>query len=281
MTPDVPEQLSAFLKLMSYYISVGLIGSARWQGFFFVFPFFRWVRLPGTIAMSTAVAMSFPIWPAVIDAAAGRYLPIYPLVSAASNVDLGFARYGGVLMLTLKEFAVGVMLGLVPAMFFYGVLFTGELIDSSRGDTNAAAAGDDLQMTNTGLILFLAAGMLFFGSGAFFRLMLLLYDSYERIPIADPAGIFGLHNAVGVVVSAFGMLLQSVIGVWPIVVVMLSFDVLTIVQSKVDKKFQGADLVPVMRNLLFFIVMWLYLGYMEGSGGGSALMLSIFAKIVS
>ena len=276
-----PEQLSTFMAIFSYYSSIGLISAARWMGFFFIFPFFRWITLPTPVASSVAVAFSLPMWPNVVEGSASRYLPVWPVVGAGAG-DLGFAHYTGIMGLTLKEFVIGAALGLLPALFFYGLTFTGEMIDQTRGDTNASTltSGDGMQMTNGALLLFIGTGMMFFQAGAFFNLILLIYASYASIPIADPAGVLNYNGLMQLANNGLHLMMHTVMAAWPLAVLMLSFHLLTLVQSKVDKKFQGADFVPPIRNLVFMGAASLYLQYMSDARGGSDILLRAFEGAV-
>ncbi len=261
ISDQTPELLAAMLKEMTFYSSVAMTAMARWLGFFFIFPFFRWVQMPGPVRNASCLALSLPVWPSLTQSAAASKMPIFPNVGSQMG-DLGFAHFIGIIGITSKEFIIGVLLGILPAAFFYGLIFIGELLDQACNDSNQSpSAGEGISMTNTGLVFFVSAGMMFFQSGAFLNMVLLFYDTYDSLPIYDNDKFFQMQRMHTLSVDAINLIVQSIYTGWPFLILLLSFHALTFFQNKIDKKFHGSDAIPPIRSFIFILALFIYLKY--------------------
>ena len=109
-------------------------------------------------------------------------LIVYPLVSAQLGaVSLRHLEYGG---LVFKEYLLGMLIGSVVMVVFWGIQAVGEFIDNQRGATVAATFNPSLGEQVSPMGLFMAQSLIavFFCSGLFLGFMSGMYKSYEVWP---------------------------------------------------------------------------------------------------
>ena len=135
---------------------------------FVMMPMFSRTVLPG--AARYGIAISFALF-------------IYPLVQASIVLEdvFGFSYVS----LMAKEVLIGAFLGFGIAALFWAVESMGFFIDNQRGSTMASSV-DPLTGSQTspmGILMVQVITVYLFVSGAFFLIMLAIYESYILLPV--------------------------------------------------------------------------------------------------
>ena len=264
---EMTAQYLLFQKLMSFHVQVISLCSLRWMGFFFIFPIFLWANVPPMITMVWAFMFSLPVLPGMAAVLSESNLTIWPITSPDVAADmLSILERKQTTVIMLKEFLLGAMLGFFPSAFFFGFVLIGEMIDQARGDLGARSAeGAGLSMTNCGTILFLTGSIIFFSSGEFLNLIRLIYRSYEVWPLFDLSGFLTPERLYFFLLLSLQMLYGTIKMGLPFLVLMWSFDIQTLYQTKIDKKFQAQDYQPAIKNFtfIFFFIFYLSMSDLE------------------
>lgn len=136
----------------------------------FFTPFFGGARqVPARIKMGCAAALTAVLYPAL-----SKTLP------AAVPLEV-FAVVG----LFLKECLVGLLIGLLASMAFYGIQAAGQFIDNQRGLSHAAIFNPALgaQASQMSQFLFQMAVVIFFVIGGHRVFITALFESFEVLPL--------------------------------------------------------------------------------------------------
>ena len=193
---------------------------------------------------------------------AGLVLPILPSFAASFHPDQITVVNG--LLLVLKEGAIGVLLGLPVSLSFWTLITAGEIVDLQRGETQGRlpepGGGEDVSITGT---LFLFSGItVFVLSGGLEALVDVLYRSWsiwrplEMLPLPDqrtPRLVLGLLDTV----LRHGLELAL-----PIVIAMLLAEAAMLIVIRMAPQVHLDDVATAARNLVFFIFLPLYIGYL-------------------
>ena len=264
--PEMTGGYLEFQKLMTFYVQVIALSSTRFWGLFFIFPIFVWANIPPMITMVWAFTFALPALPGMASVLFESNLMIWPITSAqlhASEV-LSVLERKQTTIINLKEFLLGAMLGFFPASFFYGFILVGEMIDQARGDIGGkSAGGGSLEMTNCGTILFLTGAMLFFASGEFSQFIKLIYRSYEVWPLYELSGFLTPQRLYFFLELSLSMIYAMAKMGLPFLILMWSFDIQSLYQVKIDKKFQAQDYQPALKNFLFIFFFIFYLNHSD------------------
>lgn len=154
-------------EIVPFFASLMRVG-----GLFLVIPIFG----DSTIPPLVKVFLSFTINMIVFPIAAARGLAI---ASAASTTDMG------IILLTLKEAAVGLTLGFIAKIFFDGLTFAFGHIGNQMG-FNMASAYDHHTEANIPVIshmIMIFATMLFLAINGHHLFLKALVQSYQVVPI--------------------------------------------------------------------------------------------------
>lgn len=259
MDPQTAQFLE-FKKIISFYVQVVGMSGVRWYGVFFIFPIFIWARIPPLVISMWAFILALPAVPGMVSILLETNLTIWPITSPSAELGLSTLEKKQMTIIGMKEFMLGVVLGLFPAAFFYGFTIIGEILDQARGDLGARSGdGGDISMTSCATILFLAGASLFVASGEFIKFIYLIYQSYEIWPVYDLSGFLSLTKVYYFLTLSMGLLYQSLMMGFPFLIVMWSFDIMSLFQAKLDKKFQAQDYAPALKNFIFLIFFIFYL----------------------
>lgn len=260
--PELTGEYIQFQKMMSFYVQAVALTGVRFWGVFFIFPLFVWAGVPPIVTSVWAFSLALPALPAMISVLMETNLMIWPISAQSMNAHelLSAIERHQSLMISMKEFLLGAMLGFFPASFFYGFIIAGELIDQARGDIGGrSSGGGNLQMTNCGQIFFLAGSILFLASGEFMHFIKLIYRSYEVWPLFELSG-FLTPGKLYFFLELSIMMLYSMIKVGiPFLIIMWSFDIQSLYQVKTDKKFQAQEYQHALKNFIFIFFFIYYL----------------------
>lgn len=179
-----------FFGEFSDWITLSLLGSTRLAVAFLVAPFLGAGPLTGLtrrIFLIIAIVVMMPQWMAHFpDAQPG------PLDT---------------LLLTLKEAAIGAVIGFIYGAIFWAIESAGELIDLQRGSTAAGVFNPSFGAVNSplgGLFLHLCVVM-FYATGGFLAFLDTIYQTFQIYPLmsmlperhaSDPSAVIGLATSL-------------------------------------------------------------------------------------
>ncbi len=158
-----------FIELILPLIQAMALTFARPLGFIISFPLFTWLGLEGMARNAVAIVIGSPF-----------VLAVYTQLTAAA-VPLP-AEY--IVLLSGKEFLVGITLGIVMGVPFWGAEMAGAYIDVYRGTSSATVVSPN-QMSEpliTGAIFSVAMVAIFLALGGLRVVIGVLYDSYDIWP---------------------------------------------------------------------------------------------------
>jgi len=223
------------------------LGVARPLALVSLFPAFSRTGIAGPVRGAVAVALCLPALPVIDQALAA---------SQASAV--------WVLLLSLKEAALGMALGLLLGTPFWALEIGGDLLDLQRGATQGRlddpSGFGDLSITGSFLVVLGIA--LFAGSGGLEVLAGSLYRSWRIWPPlgllpplgpATPALLLGLLDEVT---------RQAIRLAAPVMLAMLLADVSLILAGRVAPNLRIDNQALAARNLAFFVFLPLYAAFL-------------------
>lgn len=146
-----------------------LLAFVRIRLLFSVIPFFDASTLPGMVRNLVAVALTAVVFPLVYDQVEAAGMPDWPLL----------------VVLIIKEAAIGFLLGFLVSMTFWIVGSIGFFIDTQRGSTMASQLNPLFgeQESTLGSYLTVVATTLFFSTGGVTAFLDLMYASYQTWPV--------------------------------------------------------------------------------------------------
>lgn len=164
-----PETLQALTRWGLSFVIALAIGMARPLGVALIFPAFTRFQLIGLIRTVVVMMIALPAIPYVLD-------------EMASGGTIGALFLGA---LILKELFIGLMLGLVLSVPFWGVIAAGDLIDFQRGSMMGLTVDPSFTTETSPManLLFLLTTVLFVVASGFFILVEIIYQSYEVWPL--------------------------------------------------------------------------------------------------
>lgn len=163
-------------NLLSYpsldHIQAFVLGTPRLFMIMHIAPFLGSSLLPGYIRFTVVCACYLVLHPMLL-----AHLPEWQGLAWGNGLELG--------VLFLKECFLGLLMGLLAGMMFWGIQCAGFFIDNQRG-AGMAAQADPLsgeETSPTGSFLFQSAVYVFFTTGAFLTFLGIVYASYEFWPV--------------------------------------------------------------------------------------------------
>lgn len=245
---DAISTTSSFLALAYPLLVAVAITAARALGMILVTPAFIRLGLTGMIRSCVAIAICIPAVPGVLN-------------GVLAEGQLGSLLITGLLV---KELVVGMVIGIAFGIPFWGAEVAGDLVDLQRGSTSAQLV-DPLQVsetTITGTLLVFALLALFFMSGGFLLLVDGFYKSYELWPAVKFAPVINV-NAIPALLAVLDRIMQiAVILIAPIVLALLLTDLMLAYLSRMSPQLHIFDLSLAIKNMLFAVLMVLYISYL-------------------
>ena len=249
-------------NLLSYpsfeHIQAFVLGTPRLFMIMHTAPFLGSTLLPGHIRFTVVCACYLVLHPMLL-----ANLPEWQGLAFGTSLELG--------ILFLKECFLGLLMGLLAGMMFWGIQCAGFFIDNQRG-AGMAAQADPLsgeETSPTGSFLFQSAIYVFFSTGAFFTFLGLIYASYEFWPVWEslPASLLrkpalGLFFAGKVADLTMDMMLLS----GPIVVACLLTDLsLGLINRFASQLNVYVLAMPVKSGLASFLLIFYFSMLMSGA----------------
>ena len=188
-------------------------------------------------------------------------LPALPALGQALDVD---APTGVMLLLVIKEAALGAVLGGLTGLPFWALDLAGDLLDLQRGATqgrlNDPAGFGDVSISGTFLLL--VGVVLFVGSGGLELLADLLYRSWGIWPPLSGLPTLAAMTP-GLLLGMLDQLLrQGVRLAAPLILAMLLADAALILAARVAPQLRVDDQALAARNLVFFVFLPLYCAFL-------------------
>lgn len=245
---DTVSTTSSLLALAYPLLMATAIAVARALGMIIVTPAFIRLGLTGLIRTGVAVAICIPAIPGVLS-------------SLLAEGQMSSLVITGLL---IKELVVGTIIGIAFGIPFWGAEVAGDLVDLQRGSTSAQLI-DPLQVSETsiaGTLFVFAMLALFFMSGGFLLLVDGFYRSYELWPAAKFMPVVNV-NAIPALLGILDRIMQiSVLLIAPIVLALLLTDLMLAYLSRMSPQLHIFDLSLAIKNMLFAVLMVLYISYL-------------------
>jgi type III secretion protein T len=164
---------------------------------------------------------------------------------------------------------VGLLVGMVLGAPIWSAQFAGDVIDSQRNATGQLPDPSSVDATVTGTVASLTIMASYFASGCFQLTLGAVYDSYRAWPADRFTPMFNAETGDAVL----GLLDRIVRGGFqlaaPLVALMLLSDLAIGLMARSAPSTQLSSLAPLVKNLLFTVMVLLYLAflsrYMESS----------------
>ncbi|WP_414154979.1 type III secretion system export apparatus subunit SctT [Pseudomonas sp. BNK-43-a] len=240
--------VNAFLEIAYPVISSAALSTARAMGVVVTTPAFNRLGLTGMIRTCAAVAISVPM-----------FLPVFSAFTATPELG-GFWLAG----LLIKEFLVGLVVGLLFGIPFWAAEVAGELIDLQRGSTMAQLV-DPLSSGESGVMATLLTVMLialYFMSGGFILMVDGYLHSYQLWPVTQFTPLFA-GSALTAVLSILDQVMRiGVLMVSPLLISLLITDLMLAYLSRMAPSLHIFDLSLPVKNLFFTILMVVYIGFL-------------------
>lgn len=245
---DAVSTTSSLLALAYPLLIATAIAVARALGMIIVTPAFIRLGLTGLIRSGVAVAICIPAIPGVLN-------------SLLAEGQMSSLVITGLL---IKELVVGTIIGIAFGIPFWGAEVAGDLVDLQRGSTSAQLI-DPLQVSETsiaGTLFVFALLALFFMSGGFLLLVDGFYRSYELWPAAKFMPVVNV-NAVPALLGVLDRIMQiGVLLIAPVVLALLLTDLMLAYLSRMSPQLHIFDLSLAIKNMLFAVLMVLYIAYL-------------------
>ena len=229
-------------------LAASAVAVARALGMIMLTPAFMRLGLTGMIRAAVAFAISLPMIPQVFT--------MLSMTGQPTSFDLTG--------LIIKEMVVGALIGLAFGIPFWAAEVAGDLIDLQRGSTmsqllDPLAAGES-SVTATLLTVCLIA--LFFMSGGFMFLLDGFYRSYELWPAASFTPVLDPGAFVSILHVLDRIMQIGVILIAPLVIAILIADIMLAFLSRMAPQLHVFDLSLAVKNLLFSLLIVLYLVFL-------------------
>ncbi|YBV93827.1 type III secretion system export apparatus subunit SctT (plasmid) [Phyllobacteriaceae bacterium JZ32] len=217
---------------------------SRALGLVVVTPAFTRLGLTGLLRSGVAIAISIPVVPGI-------------LAAMAEHRDLTSVAMTG---LMVKEFVVGIIIGIAFGIPFWAAEVAGDLVDLQRGSTSAQLV-DPLAINEASIsatLFSISLVALFFMSGGFLLLLEGFYRSYDLWPIASFTPVMG-SQAVSALLGALDRIMQiALLLIAPVVLALLIADLMLAYLSRLSPQLHIFDLSLAIKNLLFCVLILLY-----------------------
>jgi len=252
-------------------VQAGALIVARPLGFIIVFPLFSWLGLQGMIRNVTALAFGSPF-----------LFMIYTQISAAPETFP--AEY--LTMLAGKEFLVGVTLGVILGVPFWGAEMAGTYVDVYRGSSSATVVSPD-QMSEplvSGAVFSIALVAIFLSMGGLRMVLGVLYESYAIWPFFQI-----VPKITGDIYPIFIELLGTVARIAlalgaPLLISMFVAELALAFTSRFAPQINIFDAMLSLKNIVFLVMLPPYLYLLARYYGSDVLdlpgLVNILRKLV-
>ncbi|MDR0467145.1 MAG: type III secretion system export apparatus subunit SctT [Deltaproteobacteria bacterium] len=237
-----------FSESLSGQALIFFVCCVRLLSFFVLVPFLGGEAVPAQLRFSLSVLLA---------------LFVYPVFAGLHPPESGTPFFLWLLCVLGKELLVGFLLAYTASVVFWAMLSVGFIMDNQRG-AGMAQAADPASGESTSLFggfLHQVAIYIFFSSGAFLQMLLLLLSSY----IACPPG-FDLSAGAGESIPFFllgqfsRLLVMTIVFSAPIMLVCLLSDVSLGIVNRVAPQLNVFFLSMPIKSALGLLMIMLYMG---------------------
>jgi type III secretion protein T len=202
--------MNDFLTHITQYVIGVALCLPRMLAAFTVVPFLNPGYITGVTRNSIALSFSLILFPS-----------IYPLVLDGNISAIVL------LAIIAKETVIGLSLGYIVGLFFWGVQAVGKLIDYQRGASVAESFDPSFGggMSPLGSLLMPLAMLLFFVSGGFLMFLTALYESYQAWPIISLLPIPNPNAAIVILERIDDYMEMILLLASPLLIVMVLTDI--------------------------------------------------------
>lgn len=244
---DLLTQMQPVLDVARRWLIAYAVLLARPMAILSINPVFTRLELSNLLKGVIATALVFPMWPQLVNAM-GTQPPSITML----------------LLVVIKEALIGAAIGLPLGLPFWGLLAVGDIVDQQRGATQGrlndpAGFGDE---SVTGTLLLLCGIMILVVQGRLDVIADTLYSSWsvwkpmEMLPLPGrAAGDLVLHLLDELERSALSLAM-------PVILVLLLSDGVMLLIARIAPQLKVDDLSLAVRNLVFFLFMPLYAGFL-------------------
>jgi len=244
---DLLTQMQPILDVARRWLIAYAVLLARPMAILSINPVFTRIELSNLLKGVIATGLIFPMWPALVNAMGNQPPDIATL-----------------LLLVVKESLIGAAIGLPLGLPFWALLAVGDIVDQQRGATQGrlndpSGFGDE---SVTGTLLLLCGIMILVVQGRLDVIADTLYTSWsvwkpmEMLPLPGrAAGELVLHLLDQLEASAMSLAM-------PIILVLLLSEGTMLLIARIAPQLKIDDLSMAVGNLVFFIFMPLYAGFL-------------------
>ncbi|MCX2561142.1 type III secretion system export apparatus subunit SctT [Acetobacter farinalis] len=243
---SVPLLLEILGQLQHWLLALGF-AMARPMGLLAIHPAFSRFQITGLLRGAMALVLA---------------LPAVPMIAALLNQtpQTGIS----LMVLGMKEGALGCVLGLLLGMPFWMLDVAGDVLDLQRGATqgriNDPAGFEDVSITGTFLLLL---GITYFAASGGLQMMLdSLYQSWTIWGPLSGLPDFSRQFPVLVLGLLDDMLVSALSLALPMLLAMLLSDIALSIVSRAAPSLRVDDHAMGARNIVFFFVLTLYTSYL-------------------
>jgi type III secretion protein T len=240
--------LELFSEIFAGQVILFFVGCVRLLIFFFLVPFLSGEAVPGQLRFSLSALLAFFVYPAF----AGLHPP-----------EAGASFFLWLLCVLGKEMLVGFLLAYTASVVFWAMLSVGFIIDNQRG-AGMAQAADPASGESTSLFgsfLHQATIYIFFSSGAFLQMLLLLLSSYGVCPPGFELAAGAGEGIPFFLLAQFSRLMvMAVLFSAPIMLVCLLSDVSLGIVNRISPQLNVFFLSMPIKSALGLLMIMLYMG---------------------
>jgi type III secretion protein T len=238
---------SFFFQTFESYALAGVISGSRMFGFFAIFPFFGWIQMSVLFRTIIGMALAMPV-----------LLSIQPIImSSISEFDI-------LMLLTVKEFMAGAILGVILGTPFWGIQGAGIAIDFYRGASNSNFVNplNADETTEAGQLFLLMSLMIYVATGGLRDTIGLIYESYvvwdvlEPLPRIEDLTIELVTMAISIIFK-----LALILGA-PVLIFMVAGDLFFVLLARTAKNLNVFELAAIFKNLLTIIGLPIYITFL-------------------
>jgi len=214
-----------------------------------IFPLFTALNVRGTIRATLALVLAMPLIPI-----------IEPQLLAIETPTLW--DYG---LLMAKEFIVGLFIGCLIALPFWGIQTAGDVIDVSRGASMANVADPVNANENslTGLVLLYASLAIFIAAGGLELIIDIIYESYLLLDVTQPLPPVGIETVKAIGGLLTHMFLIGVIISGPVMIAMIAIDLSLVFANQMAQQIEINDFATILKNLCVCAFIPLYAIFLQ------------------
>jgi type III secretion protein T len=241
----VPE---LFSEIFAGRALIFCIGCVRLMVFFFLVPFLSGEAVPRQLRFSLSVLLA---------------LFAYPVFAGLHPPESGAALFLWLFCVVGKELLVGFLLAYTASVVFWGMLSVGFIMDNQRG-AGMAQATDPVSGESTSLFggfLHQIAIYIFFSSGAFLQMLLLVLSSYGVCPPGFELAAGAREGIPFFLLGQFSRLMVMVIVfAAPIMLICLLSDVSLGIVNRIAPQLNVFFLSMPIKSALGLLMIMLYMG---------------------